>query len=241
MSGLNRDEFIELGVSIPASFVTEWANGQIAATQGRESRLEMRGMSAAYLSGIRDLAVAVGRRKVEMGDSHELPPEAAALAERIRVEAMGYWREGKRLAGVAFAAQPDVLAKFRTGVQTGLLIGNLIKELETMVVLLKEHAMTFAALGAGDGFIARGEQLIPRLRQAKAQLDATCKEFPPTVAQQCHDKGLLYDLTRRLVRVGRLEFTLEPDQAAAFNFKQVRRERGVSMTPKLKKAKTASH
>src|SRR5258705_6691266 len=47
MSALNREEFIELGVSIPTSFVTEWASGQVAATKGRESRLEMRGVNAA--------------------------------------------------------------------------------------------------------------------------------------------------------------------------------------------------
>ena len=236
MSGLNRDEFIELGVSIPTTFVTEWASGQIEATKGRESRLEIRGVNAAYLSGIKDLTDLVGKRQRELGERHELPPEAVALAERIRAEAMGYWRESKRLAAVAFATQPDVLAKFRTGVNTGLLIQNLVRELESTVALLREHLPQFAALGAGEAFITRGEHLVTRLKEAKASLDAACKGLPPTVAQQCHDKGLLYDLTRRLVRVGRLEFTLEPRQAADFNFRLVRRDRGVSTRPNLKKA-----
>lgn len=240
MSALNREEFIELGVSIPTSFVTEWASGQVAATKGRESRLEMRGMNAAYLSGIRDLADLVVKRQRELGQPSDLPPESAALAERIRAEAMGYWREAKRLARVAFASQPDVLAKFRTGVQTGLLIHNLIRELEGTVALLREHAAQFAPLGAGEAFIARGEQLVVRLKEAKSKLDAACRELPPTMAQHCHDKGLLYDLTRKLVRLGRLEFTLEPKLAAEFNFSLVRRDRGVSSGPRLKSTKAES-
>ena len=42
--------------------------------------------------------------------------------------------------------------------------------------------------------------------------------------------------TRRLVRVGRLEFMLEPEQALHFNFILVRRDRGVSARPRLKKS-----
>ncbi len=236
MSRLHRSEFIELGVSIPAGFVTEWASGQVAATKGRESRLEGRGVSSAYLTGIRDLIGRVEQSQRELGESHQLPPAAAALAERIRAEAMGYWREAKRLATVAFANQPDVLAKFRTGVQTGLLIQNVLRELESTVALIRENAPQFAALGADESFTARGELLVGRLKQAKAELDAACQDLPPTVAQQCHDKGLLYDLTRHLVRVGRLEFTREPDQAAKFNFALVRREKSVSMRPRLKKS-----
>jgi len=125
-------------------------------------------------------------------------------------------------------------------VQTGLLITNLVRELELMIPLMREHAAPLAALGAGEAFVTRGELLVARLKEAKIRLDAACKELPPTLAQLCHDKGLLYHLTRNLVRVGRLEFTLEPQQAARFNFNQVRRERGVSTRPRLKKAKAGS-
>jgi len=240
MSVLSREDFIELGVSTPTPLLLEWATGQISATKGRESRLGSRGVSAATLSDIRDLAVLVEDRQRQSGSSHELPPEPAALAERIRAEAIGYWREAKRLVGVAFATQPDVLARFRTGVQTGLLIMNLVKELESMIPLLREQSARLASLGGGEAFATRGELLVARLKEAKSRLDAACNKLPPTVAQLCHDKGLLYDLTRNLVRVGRLEFTLEADQAAQFNFKLVRRSRGVSTRPRLNKAKADS-
>lgn len=237
MSDLSREDCIELGVSTPTLPLIEWAGNQVSATQGHETRLQIRGVSASNLSDIRDLRVVIEGRHRELGESHQLPPAPVAMAERIRAEAIGYWREAKRLAGVAFAAQPDILAKFRTGVTTGLLITNLVNELERMIPLMREHAAPLAALGATESFVTRGELLAARLKEAKTRLDAACKELPPTVAQFCHDKGLLYHLTRNLVRVGRLEFTLEPQQATKFNFTLVRRDRGVSNRPKLKNSK----
>ncbi|HVR83442.1 MAG TPA: hypothetical protein VMU54_03970 [Planctomycetota bacterium] len=233
MSPLLRGDFVELGLSVPTDYLTKWASDQVAATKGRESRLELRGIGAPYLSELRELIGVVGKRQHELGESQALPPQAGALAERIRVEALAYWREAKRLAQAAFASEPDVLAKFRTGVQTGLLILNLVRELESMVALLHEHSAEFSRLGANQGFIARGETLIKRLKEVKVNLDAACRELPEAAQQQCHDKGLLYDRTRLLVRVGRLEFHLDPAQAAHFNFTLIRRDRGTSTGARL--------
>lgn len=235
MSDLSREEFIELGVATSTSVLIEWARGQVSATGGRESRLGLRGVDAEALSNIRDLTVRVETGSRELGKSHELPPEPAALAERIRSEALGYWREAKRVVGVVFATQPDLLAKFRTGVRTGLLIRHLTRELEAMILLLREESARLAPVGADEAFVTRGELLVARLKQAKSHLEAATKELSPTVAQFYHDKGLLFHLTRHLVRVGRLEFALEPEEAAHFNFKLVRRDPGVSTRPRLKK------
>jgi len=233
MSPLLRADFVELGLSVPTNYLTKWASDQVAATQGRESRLEQRGIGAPYLTELRDLISVVGKRQEQLGDSHELPPQAGALAERIRIEALAYWREAKQLAQAAFASEPDVLAKFRTGVQTGLLILNLVRELESMVALLREHSAQLSRFGANEAFIARGETLVKRLKEVKVNLDAACRELPEAAQQQCHDKGVLYDRTRLLVRVGRLEFHLDPTQQSKFNFTLVRRERGISTRPTL--------
>jgi hypothetical protein len=241
MSPLSREEHIELGVSIPSDTLVDWVNGQIAATKGRESRLQTRGVSGATLAAIRDLATLVETRRKELGEAQELPPQPVALAQRIREEAMGYWREAKLMANIEFATQPDVLAKFRTGVRTGMLLGALATEIESTIALLREHAARLSGLGGTDAFIARGEQLVGRLKDVKGNVDVACRALPPAVSQQCHDKGLLYDLTRKLVRVGRLEFMLDPEQAAHFNFTAIRRIRGVSTRPELKKAKVAGH
>jgi hypothetical protein len=188
--------------------------------------------------GLKDLTATIENRQRELGDPHESPPEAVNLAQRVREEAVEYWREAKQIAELEFGADPDLLAKFRTGVQTGLLIANLTRELESMVGLLREHSSRLAGIGGTEAFIARGVSLIERLKEAKVGLDAACRAFPPAAAQQSHDKGLLYDLTRKLVRVGRLEFRLDREQAAAFNFTGVSRKRAVSTRSRLQKQKT---
>jgi hypothetical protein len=234
MSRLTRDEFIELGASLPANVLVDWASGQLAATKGRETRLHSRGMNAATLAAIKDLTVMVEKHGKELGQPQELPPQAVALAQRIREEALAFWREAKQIAKAEFGTQPDLLAKFRTGVQTGLLIANLTKELESVLALLREHSAQLAGLGGTPAFIARGDALVGRLKGVKTDLDAACRALPAPALQQCHDKGLLYDETRRLVRIARLEFSLDPEQASKFNFSAVRRDRGVSTRPELK-------
>jgi hypothetical protein len=211
---------------------------QLTATRGRESRLELRGVSAADLTELRRLLDTVERGHGELGDAQTLPPPEGALAERLRVEALGYWREAKWMARIAFSADPDLLAKFRTGVQTGLLLGNLIAELDSMMALLREHSSSLGRYGATEVFIARGQSLVSRLREAKVAMEVACKELSPAARQQFHDKGLLYDRTRMLVRIGRLEFHRDPTQAADFNFTLVRRDRGVSLRPRLKSSRS---
>ena len=171
MTPLLREELIELGVSVPTPVLMDWASCQLAATKGRESLLELRGVNAAYLSGIQDLIDVVRRGHKELGEAHDLPPKEAALAERIRVDSLQYWNEAKRVVRIAFSSQPDILAKFRTGVLTGRLIMNLATELDALVVLLREHQPHLKVLGITESFITRGEVLCGRLRDVKLHLD----------------------------------------------------------------------
>lgn len=200
MSGLDREDLIELGVSVPTTFLTEWVSGQIRATRGRESRLAALGVSAESLAELRELLAEIERRDPGLRDPQRVP-EAAGLAEHVRAEALGYWREARRMARIAFADDPELLARFR-GVHTGLLLMNLVRVLESTVDLLRAHA---ARLGASEACVGRGELLIRRLRYVKERLDAECRTFSPESLRQCHDKGLLYDRTRALARIGRLE------------------------------------
>lgn len=218
---LSTEELIELGASLPTDSLTEWASGQLAATKGRESRLQSRGVATVHLTGMQDLLGLIGKRQ-EMPENSRQPSEAAAFARGIRDEALQYRREVMQIAQVEFGTAPDLIAKFRTGVRTGRLILPLKRELETLVGLLREHASQLGALGATEGFIARGDHLIGKLQEVKEGLDAASKALPPPAAQQCRDKGLLFDLIRNLVQVGRLEFAEDPEQAAAFRFIKVR-------------------
>lgn len=234
MNPLSNEEFIELGVSIPSDTLVKWASGQLAATKGKETRLEARGMNEVSLAAIRDLAAIVERRGKELGETQELPPASVARAQRLREEALGYWREAKLMAKVEFGTRPDLMAKFRTGVQTGLLLVNLTKEIESVIALLREHAAQLAGLGGTDAFVARGTALVGKLKDAKGELDAACRALPAAAVQHCHDKGLLYDRTRNLVRTGRLVFLRDPEQASEFNFTGIRREQGTSTRARLK-------
>jgi hypothetical protein len=234
MNPLSREDFIELGISIPSKTLVAWAKAQLAAAKGKESRLETRGMNGDGLGAIRDLAELVEKRGKELGDPGDLPPKAVALAQRLREEALGYWQEAKMMAKVEFGTRPDLLAKFRGGVQTGLLLANLTKEIESTISLLREHAWAFAAIGGSDAFIARGTTLVAKLKDAKAELDAACGALPAPAALHSHDKGVLYDRTRKLVRTARLTFLRDPKQASEFTFTGIRKERGVATRARLK-------
>lgn len=225
MSALSREELIELGVSVSTEVLLRWSSKQLAATKGRETRLNSRGWGPAFLTAARDLHVTV-EQQARQEDSSRATPQVVVVAQRIFEEASEYRREALQIVQVEFGTSPDVLARFRVGVRSGLLLGNLARELETLLALLREFGVPLAGLGATGPFLQRGTILVERLREAKAGLDAACGALPPPELKQCHDKGLLYDLTRRLVRTARLEFHVDPHESSAFTFNEMRKARG---------------
>ncbi len=92
------------------------------------------------------------------------------------------------------------------------------------MAVLREHAPQLCWLGVNEDFLQTGEVLIGKLKEAQGKVDAACKTLPPALAEQCCEMGKLYDLTRKLVRIGQLEFLHEPEQAAAFNYAVLRKE-----------------
>lgn len=229
-----REDLIELGLSLPLRPLLEWVREQTAATKSHETRLQRRGLSAGDITEIRTLAALFEQQPVDVESTESLPPQPVALAQRHYEEGSAYRREIHRIVTLGFAAQPDLLAAFRTGVRTGLLLGNLIRELSLTLPILREHASPLESLGVTATFLNRGTLLLSRLEEAKRQLDATCQALPPAQSRQVYLKGLLYDRTRRLVRIARLEFLHDPQQSANFNFSGVNRERGISTRPRLK-------
>jgi hypothetical protein len=169
-----------------------------------------------------------------------LPPAEVVDAQRIREEAFAYWQEAKQIVKVEFGSNPDMLVKFRLGVRTGRLIANLTRELDCIVSLLGTHSAQLGWLGVTETFQRVGEVLIGRLKGAQVKLDAVCKALPLPLAEHCFQKGRLYDLTRKLVRIGRLEFLREPEQAAAFNYSVLRRELRSGSEVRVKLARTAA-
>jgi hypothetical protein len=239
MSTLSREECIELGVSIPNAPLIDWAEGQLAAARAREARLEHRGIHAPYLKEIQTLVKTITAAQAGLARTSAVPPAEVVDAQRIREEAFAYWQEAKQIVKVEFGSNPDMLVKFRLGVRTGRLIANLTRELDCIVSLLGAHSEQLGWLGVTDTFRKVGEVLIGRLKEAQSKLDSACKALPPAVAELCFLKGRLYDLTRKLVRVGQLEFLREPEQAAAFNYSVLRRELRAGSEVRLKSVKSA--
>ena len=161
-----------------------------------------------------------------------------AQSHRIREEALAYWQEAKQILKIEFGMCPEVQVKGRLGVRTGRLLGNLCREMECVVSVLREHSPQLGWLGVDEAFINAGDVLIGKLMEAQGKLDRACKAMSPALLELCCQKGNLYDLCRKLVRIGQLEFLHEPEQAAAFNYSLLRRELrpGSEVRPKISKA-----
>jgi hypothetical protein len=152
-----------------------------------------------------------------------LPPEAAQ-AQGIREEALAYWLEAKQIVKIEFGTCPEIQVRCRLGVRTGRLLANLCRELECVVAVLREHSSQLSWLGVDEAFINTGVVLIGKLKEAQMRLLLAFQAMSPALSDLCCEKGKLYDLARKLVRIGQLEYLHEPEQAAAFNYSLLRRE-----------------
>jgi len=224
MNQLSREECIELGLSVPAIPLVGWAYEQLSAAKSRLERLGDRGITAPYLKEIKSLVVRVAELETTLGSKKTVLPPELVQSQQVREEASAYLQEAKQIIKIEFGMCPEVQAKCRLGVRTGRLLAHLGRELEYVVPVLWEHAPQLAWLGADAAFIHAGEGLIGRLKEAQAKLDAARKALSPALADLCCEKGKLYDLCRKLVRIGQLEYLHEPEQASAFNYTLLRKE-----------------
>jgi hypothetical protein len=224
MSLLSRGECIELGISVPSVPLVVWATEQLSVAKGRQERLEGRGITASYLKEVKTLVGKVVELQTTLGNKKaSLPPEVVQ-SQQIREEASAYLQEAKQIVKIEFGTCPEVQAKCRLGVRTGRLLALLCRELECVVAVLRDHSPQLAWLGADSAFINAGDNLIGRLQEEQAKLVSACNALSPVLADLCCEKGKLYDLCRKLVRIGQLEYLHEPEQAAVFNYTLLRKE-----------------
>ena len=224
MSQLSREECIELGLSVPTLPLIGWATEQLAVAKGRDARLQCRGITPAFLREIKTLIGTVSELQTTLVKEKASLPSELAGSQRIREEAYAYWQEAKQIVKIEFGTCPEVQVRCRLGVRTGRLLANLTREMECVVAVLREHSAQLSWLGADEAFVNAGGELIGKLKEAQAKQNAACNALSPALAQQCVEKGKLYDLTRKLVRIGQLEYLHEPEQAAAFNYTLLRKE-----------------
>ena len=240
MSHLSREEFIELGLSVPAVPLIVWATAQLSAAKARQRRLEGRGVTAPFVKAIKLLVGRVAELETTLGKEKASPPSEVVQSQRIREEASAYCQEAKQIMKVEFGTCPEIQVQSRLGVRTGRLLANLCREMECVVAVLREHSSQLNWLGVDEDFINAGQALIGRLAEAQAKLDSACRAMSPALAEQSCEKGRLYDLTRKLVRIGQLEFLHEPEQAAAFNYALLRIELRAGSEVRAKTAKAVA-
>jgi hypothetical protein len=240
MHQLSREESIELGLSVPTVPLEVWANEQLSVAKRRQGRLECRGVTPAFLKEVKTLIGMVGQLENTLGK--EKTPHSTALSpwNRLREEASAYCQEVKQIVKIEFGSRPDVQANCHLGVRTGRLLANLCREMECVVTVLREHSPQLGWLGVDEAFINAGEELIGKLKEAQTKLDRACKALPPTLAELCCQKGKLYDLCRKLVRIGQLEYLHEPEQAVAFNYTLLRKDLRAGSEVRAKTSKTVA-
>jgi hypothetical protein len=224
MDQLSREDCIELGLSVPTIPLVAWAHEQLSVAKGRQERLGGRGVTEPFLKEIKNLIGRIGELEKALGREHSRLSEEAAFSQGLREEASAYLQEVHQLFKIEFGTRPDIQVRSRPGVRTGRLLANLRREMEYVVGALREHSPQLAWLGVDEDFINAGEMLIGALKEAQEELHSACTGLSPALAEQCCEKGKLYDLCRKLVRIGKLEFIQEPEQAAAFNYAQLRRD-----------------
>jgi hypothetical protein len=224
MTQLSREACIELGVSVPTAPLIGWATEQLAAAKVQEQRLQHRGVRNPFLTEIKTLIDKVEELQTALGKEKTTLPAEVTQAQRTRDEAYAHWQEAKQIVKTEFGTRPEIQAKFHFGVRTGRLIANLRREMEHDLALLREHSADLRWLGVDEAFLTAGDVLISKLKDAQTNIETATKRFPSQFADQCSEKGKLYELTRKLVRIGKLEFQHEPEQAAVFNYDLLRKE-----------------
>jgi len=224
MSQLSREACIEIGVAVPTGPLIGWATEQLSAARSQKGRLQHRGIRPPFLDELKRLIEQIAEGQGSLGKEKTALPAEVIQAKQVREEAFAYWQEIKQIVKTEFGTVPEIQAQFHLGVHTGRLISNLVRELEADMTLLRAHKSELAWLGVDETFLRKGDVLVGKLKEAKGAMETTCKGLPAQVADQSAKKGQLYDLTRKLVRCGQLEFIQEPEQATAFNYGVLRKE-----------------
>lgn len=228
-----RYDLIESGRAVPTGALVEWAAAQLSVAKRYPERLESRGVNGPFFHEVAATIEQVQRLQDQQGRAFGVAagratPEVNALID----QAVDFWREVRLIAKIEFSRAPDVLIRFRPGVKAGESLRRLSDEIEHALPLLRLYRPQLSWLGVTDAFIARGESLLGRLRQEDARQRADVERLPAPEAELEFQKGRLLDLTRKLVRIGRLEFRNEPRIVGCFSYDIVRSARAAAPRPK---------
>jgi hypothetical protein len=200
--------------------------------------LARRGLTKEMLKQFDSLAETVARLESSQ-ELHKKTSRASTMAVyEILDEGLAWWRESRQMVKVEFSHDPDKSAEFRTGVKVGRSIPKLIREMEFNVMSFDKYANAFKWLGGAE-HVRKGRDILVRLRQADAEQETGRKDLPRETEELCFQKGELYDLGRKIVRLAHLAWLGDPAKAAAYSYEILRRGSVAAKGAKTRKAKKA--
>jgi hypothetical protein len=221
--GLSRSEAIHLGSRLSSGHLTKWARAVCARARADFDRLKSRGVSKDFLKTTESICADVDEIEAKLEIAREAIPNATAELEKTHENALAWRKQAIMMAQVEFGTDPEMLARFRVGVSVGESVQKLVRELEVLLPLIREFIRNLSWLGCAELFLSTGETLAKTLRELDAKQETARNALPPETAEFYHKKGQLYDLARKLVGIGRLEFADEPDRAGKYGFDQMRK------------------
>jgi hypothetical protein len=226
---LSKEELVDIGSRFRTDLLTSWSLEIEAISKTDLLELSTRGIDQKFLD-----AVSVQREKVlklesEQESSKKDVPFSTSQRQVIVDSALDLRVEVKELAKVSFADDPDILALFRTGVKISGSIPKLIGELEYLLPLLKKYGKDLDPLSGEakkESYISlldRCEDILKKLKSAEQSHTVERKELPEKTAELYYERGVLYQMVKKIVRLARVEFRNEPAKKNRYNYDTLRR------------------
>lgn len=235
--GLSRSEAIHMGSRLSSENLTKWARTICARARVDFERLKKRGVSEDFLKTTEAICAEVDELEAKIKIAKEAVPDAAAELEKAHENALAWRKQAMMMAQVEFGTDPEMLARFRVGVNVGESVPKLVRELEVLLPLIRQFIRNLSWLGCAELFLSTGETLAKTLKELDARQEAARNALPPETAEFYFKKGQLYDLARKLVGIGRLEFADEPERAGKYGFELMRGAKPARKPSKARKGR----
>lgn len=232
-----RNEAIANGHRFRSELLITWAK-QLAKSARKDLKfLSTRGVKEEMLREFERLTKTVEELEIKQEREKKVSKSATVATYEAFEEAHRWWREGKQMIKIEFGDYPDRTAEFRTGTRVGYSLPKLIREAEFMLDAFKRYSENFEWLGGKD-FVNRGNELLAKLKDADTEQESTIKQLPKETAELYFNKGELYQLGRKIVRLGRLVFINEPRKASPYNYEILRRSQKATISAATRKTKS---
>jgi len=222
--GYEREELIAIGERFQTGLILEWSGKIVQAARQDLPRLKTRGITEATLREVESSQNEVKKLNLARErETNDVP--VLALARREAAQAALDWRvETCGLAEAVFDSEPEVLARFRTGVKISRSIPKLVTETGLLLGVVREHLSALRGVGVSEEFVKRGEEALRRVAEVQRRQALEQAQTGPVTADLYRAQGVLYTRTRFLVRIAQVEFRSDEDRLGRYSYATLRRQ-----------------